>query len=228
MEIVVLVLMFLVMFMTWLKLSFLKAWHIAVISAVCSLFIVLTWRIAIEQSRNEISEWLGNQRLMLDTSVVLTIEVLWQMCFCLLSGKLLYGEKVGRRTIFAYRVLRFFPGVLILPVLFYALIQAVYAFTGVSFSLVAWAMAAFVFLLMPAGAYTIRFLLPEKPLRLEILFLCASMILILGIIATVNGSTTFKGSDPIEWAALGTFALIALVCGTVGFCIRQYKIRKSN
>lgn len=228
MEIVVLVLMFLVMFMTWLKLSFLKAWHIAVISAVCSLFIVLTWRIAIEQSRNEISEWLGNQRLMLDTSVVLTIEVLWQMCFCLLSGKLLYGEKVGRRTIFAYRVLRFFPGVLILPVLFYALIQAVYAFTGVSFSLVAWTMAAFVFLLMPSGAYAIRFLLPEKPLRLEILFLCASMILILGIIATVNGSTTFKGSDPIEWAALGTFALIALVCGTVGFCIRQYKIRKSN
>ena len=228
MEIVVLVLMFLVMFMTWLKLSFLKAWHIAVISAVCSLFIVLTWCIAIEQSRNEISEWLGNQRLMLDTSVVLTIEVLWQMCFCLLSGKLLYGEKVGRRTIFAYRVLRFFPGVLILPVLFYALIQAVYAFTGVSFSLVAWTMAAFVFLLMPAGAYAIRFLLPEKPLRLEILFLCASMILILGIIATVNGSTTFKGSDPIEWAALGTFALIALVCGTVGFCIRQYKIRKSN
>lgn len=228
MEIVVLVLMFLVMFMTWLKLSFLKAWHIAVISAVCSLFIVLTWRIAIEQSRNEISEWLGNQRLMLDTSVVLTIEVLWQMCFCLLSGKLLYGEKVGRRTIFAYRVLRFFPGVLILPVLFYALIQAVYAFTGVSFSLVAWTMAAFVFLLMPSGAYAMRFLLPEKPLRLEILFLCASMILILGIIATVNGSTTFKGSDPIEWAALGTFALIALVCGTVGFCIRQYKIRKSN
>lgn len=228
MEIVVLVLMFLVMFMTWLKLSFLKAWHIAVISAVCSLFIVLTWRIAIEQSRNEISEWLGNQRLMLDTSVVLTIEVLWQMCFCLLSGKLLYGEKVGRRTIFAYRVLRFFPGVLILPVLFYALIQTVYAFTGVSFSLVAWTMAAFVFLLMPAGAYAIRFLLPEKPLRLEILFLCASMILILGIIATVNGSTTFKSSDPIEWAALGTFALISLVCGTVGFLIRQYKIRKSN
>lgn len=228
MEIVVLVLMFLVMFMTWLKLSFLKAWHIAVISAVCSLFIVLTWRIAIEQSRNEISEWLGNQRLMLDTSVVLTVEVLWQMCFCLLSGKLLYGEKVGRRTIFVYRALRFFPGVLILPVLFYALIQAVYAFTGVSFSLVAWTMAAFVFLLMPSGAYAIRFLLPEKPLRLEILFLCASMILILGIIATVNGSTTFKGSDPIEWAALGTFALIALVCGTVGFLIRQYKIRKSN
>ena len=50
MEIVVLVLMFLVMFMTWLKLSFLKAWHIAVISAICSLFIVLTWRIAIEES----------------------------------------------------------------------------------------------------------------------------------------------------------------------------------
>ena len=54
MEIVVLVLMFLVMFMTWLKLSFLKAWHIAVISAVCSLFIVLTWRIAIEQSREAV------------------------------------------------------------------------------------------------------------------------------------------------------------------------------
>ncbi len=227
MEIVVLVLMFLVMFMTWLKLSFLKAWHIAVISAICSLFIILMWRIAIEQSRNEISEWLGNQRLMLDTSVVLTIEVLWQMCFCLLSGKLLYGEKVGRRTIFVYRALRFFPGILILPVLFYALIQAVYAFTGVGFSLVAYAVAAFVFLLMSGGAFVIRLLLPEKPLRLEILFLCASMILILGIIATVNGSTTFKGSDPIEWTALGSFVALAAVCGVAGYGIMLYKIRKT-
>ena len=86
METVILVLMLVVIFMTWLKLTFLKMWQIIVVAVICSLFIGLSWSYAIQQSRNEISEWLGNQRLMLDTSVLLTIEVFWQMAYCMLSG----------------------------------------------------------------------------------------------------------------------------------------------
>ena len=228
MDTVVLVLMFLVTFMTGLKLTFLKVWQMAVVAAVCALFIALIWPLAIQQSRNEIAEWLGNPQLMLDTSVILTLEVLWQMAYCLLAGKLLYGKPVKKRTIWIYRVLRFFPGILIFPVLFYALVQLIYALPGSDFSTVAYSLAAGTLVAFPAFAFLIKLLLPEKDLRQEILFLCAALVLILGIVATVNGTTSFKGSDPVEWGALGAFIGLTLVCAVVGYVIYNYKLKKLN
>lgn len=217
MDTVVLVLMVLVLFMTGLKLSFTRLWQTVAIAAVCALFIVLAWPWAIQQSRNEIAEWLANQQLMLDTSVVITLEVIWQMAYCLLAGKLFYEGVVSKKTIWVYRILRIFPGILIFPILFYMLVQAVYASPGVEFSTVAYVLAAAVFVILPAFAWLFKFLIPEKDLRLEILFLCASLVLIMGIIATVNGTTNFKGSDPIEWGALGAFVVLTILCGIVGY-----------
>ena len=162
METVILVLMLVVIFMTWLKLTFLKMWQIIVVAVICSLFIGLSWSYAIQQSRNEISEWLGNQRLMLDTSVWLTIEVFWQMAYCMLSGKLLYGETVSRRTIWIYRILRFFPGLLIFPVLFYLQIQVMYQISGVDFAIVSWSLALIVFVAVIGGSYLLKWFCHRK------------------------------------------------------------------
>lgn len=226
METVILVLMLVVVFMTWLKLTFLKVWQIVAIAIFCSLFIGFSWPYAIQQSRNEIGEWLGNQALMLDTSVILTVEVLWQMAYCMLSGKLLYGEVVSRRTIWIYRILRFFPGLLIFPVLFYLQIQVMYLISGVDFAIISWGLALFVFVTIIVGFYFLRLLLPQKGLRLEVLFLSSSLVLILGIVTTVNGTTNFKGAEPIEWDALLTFITLAFVCAGVGYF--KYQISKSK
>ena len=216
MQTVILTLMLVVIFMTWLKLTFLKAWQIAIVAVVCALFIGLSWPYAITQSRNEISEWLSNQKLMLDTSVILTLEVIWQMAYCMLSAKLLYDGKVKKRTVWVYRMLRFFPGILILPVLFYLQIQVMYLLSGIDFATISWSLAAFVLLAVIGGSYALRWLLPQKSLRLELLFLSSALVLILGIVCTVNGSTNFKGSDPIEWKALLAFIALAAVCGGIG------------
>lgn len=213
--------MVLVTLCAWLKLTFMKVWQMVAIAAVCALFVGFSWPYAIEQSRNKIAEWLQDQPLMLDVSVILTLEVLWQMTFCLLAGKLLYGETMKRRTIWIYRVLRFFPGVLIFPVLFYALIQAIYAFPGADFSTVAWSMAVCIFLCLWLGALGFRKLVPEKDLRLEILFLLSALVMLLGIIATVNGTTSFSGSDPVEWNALAAFIILALTCALSGYIRHQ-------
>lgn len=226
METVILVLMLVVIFMTWLKLTFLKMWQIIVVAVICSLFIGLSWSYAIQQSRNEISEWLGNQRLMLDTSVLLTIEVFWQMAYCMLSGKLLYGETVSRRTVWIYRILRFFPGLLIFPVLFYLQIQVMYLISGVDFAIVSWSLASAVLIAVVGGAYLLRWLLPQKSLRLEVLFLSSSLVLILGIVTTVNGTTSFKGAEPIEWNALLAFCVLTFVCAVIGYF--KFQIRKSR
>lgn len=226
METVILVLMLVVIFMTWLKLTFLKMWQIIVVAVICSLFIGFSWPYAIQQSRNEISEWLGNQRLMLDTSVLLTIEVFWQMAYCMLSGKLLYGETVSRRTIWIYRILRFFPGLLIFPVLFYLQIQVMYQISGVDFAIVSWSLALIVFVAVIGGSYLLKWFLPQKGLRLEVLFLSSSLVLILGIVTTVNGTTSFKGAEPIEWNALLAFCVLTFVCAVIGYF--KFQIRKSK
>jgi hypothetical protein len=76
---------------------------------------------------------------------------------------------------------------------------------------------------MIGGTYALRLLLPQKALRLELLFLSAALVLILGIVSTVNGSTNFKGSDPIEWRALFTFIAIAVLCGGIGYFRKKQK-----
>ena len=141
----------------------------------------------------------------------------------MLSGKLLYDGKVSRRTVWVYRMLRFFPGILILPVLFYLQIQVMYLFSGIDFSLISWILAVLVLLTMIGGTYALRLLLPQKALRLELLFLSSALVLILRIVSTVNGSTNFKGADPIEWRALLAFIAIAILCGGIGYLRNKQK-----
>ena len=76
---------------------------------------------------------------------------------------------------------------------------------------------------MIGGTYALRLLLPQKALRFELLFLSAALVLILGIVSTVNGSTNFKGSDPIEWRALLTFIAISIFCGGIGYFRKKQK-----
>lgn len=217
MKTVVLVIMILICFNFCLKQTFLKLWQMCISSFLCALFVGMIWPCAIEQSRQQIEAWLADQPLMLDTSVLLTLEALWQMAFCLLAGKLLYEGKVKPSVIVYYRILRFFPGILILAVLFAAEVALIYQLPGVGFTTTAWSMALAVIVLLPAISWLVGWLLPEKDLRLEILFLCNALLLLLGIVSTVNGTTNFKGSDAIEWTALGAFLLLAFVCALIGW-----------
>ena len=86
METVVFVLMILVCFNFMLKQTYRKLRSVLVISVICALFVGLMWPYAIEQSKTQIADWLANPALMLDTSVVLSVEVVLQMAFCMLAA----------------------------------------------------------------------------------------------------------------------------------------------
>ncbi len=210
-----------------LKQTFLKPWQWIVATSVCTLFTGLIWPWSIEQSRNQIAEWLADQPLMLDTSVVLSLEALWQMSFCLLAGRLMYDGQVKRRTVWLYRVLRFFPGILILAVLYSAQVSLIYMLPGTAFGTVAWSMAIAVAVLLPSISWLLRWLLPERDLRLEVLFLSSALLLILGIVATVNGTTNFRGRDDVDWLALAADIALTLTCAAAGFLIWRYRSSKS-
>lgn len=186
-----------------LKQSFWRPVATGVAAGIAALFVVLVWPVAIEQSKTQIADWLADNQLMLDTSVVLTVELSLQMAFCLLSVHVANYSPVKPRTWWMYRVLYWFPGVLVLPVLFFGLTQTIFAFPGISFERLAWLFAAFVGVAIPLGRWLIRLLLPEPELRLELFFLTNALAAILGIIATVNGQTAVAGTTEVDWAALG-------------------------
>ena len=231
MESVVLVMMILVCFNYILKQTYRKVYSIAFSAIVCALFVGLMWPYAIEQSKSQISDWLANSALMLDIAVILTLEVAVQMAFCVLSAHIQTSGKVKPITIWVYRVLRWFPGVLIFPVLFSLLVSAIFALPGVSFSLIAWVLAAIVFIVIPLAAWGVKWLLPEKEIRLELLFLSNALIAILGVIATVNGQIAVAGISDVDWKALGgvvSLLTCGLALGIIAYRIKLKRITKNR
>lgn len=231
METVVLVMMILVCFNYMLKQTYRKIYSVLLSAAVCALFVSLMWPYAIEQSKSQISDWLADSSLMLDIAVILTLEVAIQMSFCILSAHIQTSGKVKPITIWVYRILRWFPGVLIFPVLFSLLVSAIFALPGMSFSLVSWILAAIVFVVIPLGCWVIKWLLPEKEIRLELLFLANALIAILGVIATVNGQTAVAGISEVDWSALGGIVVLlifGLAAGIIAYRIKLKRIIKNK
>lgn len=224
METVVFVLMILVCFNFMLKQTYRKPLSVGLIAVVCALFVGLMWPYAIEQSKTRIADWLANPALMLDTAVLLTIEVALQLSFCMLAAHVQTSGPIRRRTLRLYRALRWFPGILIFPTLFSALVALIFSFPGTSFALVAWSMAAAVMVVIPLGSWLLRRLLPEKDVRLELLFLSNALVAVLGVVATVNGRTAVTAESPVDWLALLGFLGIVLAGTLAGMAV--YKLAR--
>ena len=226
METVVFVLMILVCFSFMLKQTYRKNRSVAVIAVVCALFTGLMWPYAIEQSKTQIADWLADTALMLDTAVLLTLEVILQMTFCMLAAHVQTSGPLRKRTLWMYRALRWFPGILIFPVLFSALVALIFAFPGVSFSLLSWSMAAGILILIPAGTWLLRRVMPEKDVRLELLFLVNALIAVLGVVATVNGRTAVAGISGADWSALAALIVIVVLGALACFVAYRIKLKK--
>lgn len=70
--------------------------------------------------------------------------------------------------------------------------------------------------------------LPEKELRLELLFLTNALTAILGIIATVNGRTAVTGVSEVDWGALTGLIIMLAGGGLIGLVIYKYRRIKTN
>ena len=208
-----------------LKLTFHRPLGALALCALAAAFTVLSIDYATSQSKTQIASWLSQPDLMLDTSVLLTIDVALQMAFCILTGRMLTGGLTRKETLWR-TVALWFPGILIFPVLFALQVEVIFAMPGTDFTVLGWSVAALIFILLPLLAVGLRYLLPEPDLRLELLFLLSLLTAALGVIATVNGRTAAAGTGRVEWDALiGVLAILAI--GTVaGIIIFKYKTSK--
>lgn len=196
-----------------LKLSFWKPWQAALFGLVCGVFIIGMYQYAIQQSKTQINDYLQNTKALQDAAVLVTIESAICFAFCFAALREIFGKTVKRWV----RPLYWYPSLLIFPVLFYLLTQTIFSMTGTDFATIAYVLAIIAVIAFPLFSYGIRYLVPEKELRLEVHFLVSLFVCILGLLTTVNGNVTYAASEePINFIALfssiGLFA-IAFVLG---------------
>lgn len=226
METVLLVIMMLGCFSFALKQSFNRPLIAWLIFMTVLLFAGLSWGYAIEQSETVIKDWLGNQALMLDVAVVLSVEVVFQLFLSLILLRKFTGGLHRRWERICYVCAICFPGFLIYLILFAAVVGSIFRFPGVSFPLIAWGVGGLAVFVLALLTVFLRKFFPEPELRAELLFLSNILLALLGVIATVNGRVTVVGESKVDvWALL---FVILLVSGGMlaGLLSHYYRCRK--
>lgn len=100
-----------------------------------------------------------------------------------------YGESKNKRAL--RLCLYAYPGLLIFPVLFYLLTQAIYFFAGVDFTTVSYLLALSTGVLLPLLSLGLKFLCPDREFRLEIYLLVSVFICIIGLITTADNDIVY-------------------------------------
>ncbi|GJH39826.1 hypothetical protein RCZ04_03760 [Capnocytophaga sp. HP1101] len=197
-----------------LKLSFWKLWQQAVFAGICFLFVWFATDFASEQSQPTLEAMLSDPKVLSNITVLLTIETAVCMAYCFTSLRALFKGKESRW----YRILQWYPNLLVFPALFYVLTQAIFYYTGVSFEHIALWIGAGVLVFIVLGAWGLQKLLPEKDLRLELHFLVSLLITLLGLIGTANGQILYvPQSEPIDVKVLGSIFLFFIALFGIGF-----------
>lgn len=153
-----------------LRLSFCRTAYRLVFGAVCAAFVLFSAHWAVLQSKTQIAGWLTQTALLKDLAVGVTIECTLFFIYC-----------VSER-----QHLRWYPGLLIFPSLFYGQTSLVFALPGVSFAAVKWTLAAVVFAGVPLGAQALNRLCPDAERRTDALLLTTVALCLAGLFTTIN------------------------------------------
>lgn len=225
MESVVYILMLFIAINTLLKLSYLKWWQVMAFSLVCCVFIVVSCRYAVMQSKTELADYLLDGTIIQNAAVMISLESVVCILFCFTT----LGSTQRKRGRLWLRILNYYPGLLIFPVLFYLLTQLIYAMPGTGFAVISYVSAAGVLVAIPVLTAAIRRLCAEKELRLEVHFLVSLFVCIIGLIATVNGNMTYMPArEPLNVRAIILSAGLFAVTFLSGIILHKLKWKMFN
>ena len=233
METAIILIMLLVGISFVLKLTFMRPWQMVVEAVVLAVAAVVSTNLATTQSKTLIQEWIQTPDLMLDLSVILTVDVALQLAFCIHSVRNASNSSTSaycnansyRQRLLQYGLL-FLPGLLIFPVVFECLVQLIFAFPGTDFNIISGCLAAGLIILLPAAAAGTKLLLPEPPMRLELIFYLNCIIALLGVVASVNGRTAAVGVDKPDFSALAAVLALSAAAACAGTILYIHKNNK--
>lgn len=214
--------------------------------ALVAAFVECAGEAAMSQSKTQIADFLQNTAALQNMAVIVTIEsaVCFAFVICWLQGvyERAYerqtdtkatetgGNRLRKRAIqtrpavilrrLSTTLLHCYPSLLMFPVAFYLLTQAMFTAVGTDFAVTIHAMAATMFIGLPLMAGGMKWLLPSDESRVEMLLIVACFVCVLGLASTENSSIIYKVKEtPLDVktlaAVLALFAVL-FVAGMVG------------
>jgi hypothetical protein len=226
MEIVIQILMLFIFIGSVLKISFWKLWQTMLFGIVAALFIVATLPFAVMQSKTAIADYLQQTTVMQNIAVLISFESMIMFTFGFMALRELFGKRIRNKLMCLFRI---FPGLLIFPVMFFLLTQAVFYFPGVNFNTIAYVMAGIVLFIFPTCALMFRKLIPEDEFRHETHFIVSLFIMIIGLITTVNGHVLYTPvQQPLNPKAIMLSITLFLTLFVAGYLTNKLKWRFRN
>lgn len=220
MEQIILILMLFIAINCTFKLSLWRWWQVGIYGLTIAIFAILAYPYAIQQSKTQIADYLQNKEALQNMAVIITLESAVCFGFCVTYLRGLYGKK----NPWWAKLLWWYPSLLLFPVVFYCLTEAIFTFVGIPFTTIAYVVAAAAFVTILVLSSVVKYLVPEKDLRLEIHFLVSLFVCILGLLTTVNGETVYAAVDePFNWNAAVLALSLFVALFVVGYVWNQIK-----
>lgn len=170
MELVVLILIILVTVSCLLKVS-MYPWKVRLaLAVVLGLWAWLITPVITEQPVSQLAAAMTSRATVLNVSVLIVLEAALMICYCFSTA----DDGLAWKDIRIHRALKaflyYYPGLLILGVVYVAVVWALMSFPGTDFGLLAWgaALASAAFLALLTWGF--RLLLPQAGSRTELLF----------------------------------------------------------
>ncbi|MDR1810654.1 MAG: hypothetical protein LBR34_09695 [Prevotella sp.] len=209
-----------------LKLSFWKFRQAALFGAICAGFIVWTCQWAVLQSKTQLADFFNHTEALQNAAVLITIESALCFAFCFAELRKIFGVK---REKWQNKLLYWYPGLLVFPVLFYLQTQLIFALPGTDFTLLSYLFAVLIFAALPLLSYLPKAFYREKELRLEVYFLVNLFICIIGLITTVNGNVTYlPAQTPLNINAIALSVAVFLLLFLAGIIWNKIKWKRTS
>jgi hypothetical protein len=159
---------------------------------------------------------------MTDMTLFFVVDLLMSVAFCWVVFAKWSRKSLQKRAM----IWHYIPLLTVFPVIFYLQINLSFLFVGMSFLWLTAVYAAFVFLLVFAGACLIGKFLPETELRLELILIFAGLLFVLMICCTVfhPSAQIFSQSSVVNLnELLFSLALLASIFIIGAFAPKLYK-----
>jgi len=207
--------MLVVAFLLWH--SFNNIWVNLIVASLSALSMIAVQPLLLTTSKTDISAVMSNQGLLTEISLLILLEMALMIFWCFLG----FAKTPSRLE----KILKWYPGFFILPILWYVQAQAIFYSPGVDFKLIAYSSAIFAFLIMAVGPYLFRWLIPESELRKELLFIIAVIVILLASVAPAQGTPLFPQTLHPEWNGLLALLALTAILAFSGFLCKRFNIK---
>lgn len=226
MELIISVLMLFVVLNCATKLSLWNWWQRFAFSGVLAAFVWWSERYAVLQSKTQLAEYLQNVEILQNMAVIVTIESAVNFGFCFLW----FGERRASSSAYHF-LLKYYPSLLVFPVMFYVLTQTMFVAVGIDFSTTSMIVAALTFILLPLLAEGMKWFIADAEGRVEIHVFLSCLVCVLGLATTVTSKMIYRANEtPIDWQMVSIAIIVFIVLFIAGYLGSKlkWKIKKSN